>query len=91
MEQTATSAPGAEVAGRLARHLQCLAREIGERNVWRPAALRAAASYVCDQKTVRLRFVAFVNEEPPFFATPLQGNEVYARRARRERARRGER
>jgi hypothetical protein len=53
--------------------------------------LRAAASYVCDQKTVRLRFVAFVNEEPPFFATPLQGNEVYARRARRERARRGER
>jgi len=31
-----------------------------------------------------LRFVAFVNEEPPFFATPLQGSEVYARQARRD-------
>ncbi len=31
-------------------------------------------------RTVRL--VAFVNEEPPFFMTPLMGSRVYARRAR---------
>lgn len=29
-----------------------------------------------------LRFVAFVNEEPPFFQTPLMGSWVYARRCR---------
>lgn len=34
-----------------------------------------------------LRFVAFANEEPPFFFTPGQGSLVYARRCRR----RGER
>jgi hypothetical protein len=32
------------------------------------------------ERTIRL--VAFVNEEPPFFATPLMGSEVYARMAR---------
>src|SRR3974390_1655371 len=30
-----------------------------------------------------VRFVAFVNEEPPFFATELQGSMVYAHMARR--------
>jgi hypothetical protein len=29
-----------------------------------------------------LRFVAFVNEEPPFFKTPQQGSRVYARACR---------
>ena len=29
-----------------------------------------------------VRFVAFVNEEPPFFFTDLQGSRVYARAAR---------
>jgi Zn-dependent M28 family amino/carboxypeptidase len=33
---------------------------------------------------LRLRFVAFANEEPPFFATPQQGSEVYARQLRRD-------
>jgi hypothetical protein len=33
---------------------------------------------------LRLRFVAFVNEEPPFFMTPLQGSDVYARQLRRD-------
>jgi Zn-dependent M28 family amino/carboxypeptidase len=140
------------VADRLGRHVGRLAEEIGERNVWHPAALRAAASYIRDQwlgqgyvvreqryqaggfdcanleavaaddgggpaivigahydsvqgspgandnasgvaallelsrllaaSSLPLRFVAFVNEEPPFFATSLQGSEVYARRAR---------
>ena len=30
----------------------------------------------------RLRFVAFVNEEPPFFMTDVMGSRVYARRCR---------
>jgi hypothetical protein len=143
-----------DVADRLARHVGHLADEIGERNCWHPAALRAAASYIRDEwaeqgyavreqvyevgglhcanleavasddgsrpaivigahydsvqgspgandnasgvaallelsrslaaSDLPLRFVAFVNEEPPFFATPLQGSEVYARQARRD-------
>ena len=142
-----------DLPGRLARDIQRLAADIGERNVWRPAALQAAAGYIRDEWTaqgysvreqsyevgglrcanlevavagddggpvivigahydsvrgspgaddnasgvatllelsrlfagtahLRLRFVAFVNEEPPFFMTPLQGSEVYARQAR---------
>ncbi|HUL82979.1 MAG TPA: M28 family peptidase [Gammaproteobacteria bacterium] len=144
-----------DLPGRLARDIQRLAADIGERNVWRPAALQAAAGYIRDEWTaqgysvreqsyevgglrcanlevavagddggpvivigahydsvrgspgaddnasgvatllelsrlfagtahLRLRFVAFVNEEPPFFMTPLQGSEVYARQARRD-------
>jgi Zn-dependent M28 family amino/carboxypeptidase len=132
-----------------------LAREIGERNIWCPAALHAAARYIRDEwaeqgyvvreqnyqvgglqcanleavapaddggplivigahydsvrgspggndngsgvaallelsrmfanaSDLRLRFVAFANEEPPFFATRLQGSDVYARWAKRE-------
>jgi hypothetical protein len=143
-----------DLAGRLAQHVQRLAADIGERNVWRPAALQAAAAYIRDEWTaqgypvreqsydvgglrcanlevagagnggprivfgahnasvqggpgaddnasgvatllelsrlfagtadLQLRFVAFVNEEPPFFMTPLQGSEVYARQLRRD-------
>jgi Zn-dependent M28 family amino/carboxypeptidase len=140
---------------RLARHVHYLAQEIGERNVWKPAALQQAADYIHGQwaeqgyvvheqayeiDAVRcanlevatssdcmgpmilvgahydsvsgspggndngsgvavllelarllravsdshIRFVAFVNEEAPFFATPLQGSELYAGRARRD-------
>lgn len=32
-----------------------------------------------------IRFVAFVNEEPPFFQTPHMGSRVYASRARRRK------
>jgi Zn-dependent M28 family amino/carboxypeptidase len=155
-EHAAADAPRATLAARLARHVRCLAGEIGERNVWHPEALRAAASYIRDRWTeqgyavreqnynvgdvrcanleaigtpgdggplivigahydsvhgspgandngsgvaallelsrlfagasAHMRFVAFVNEEPPFFATPLQGSEVYAVRARRDGA-----
>jgi len=35
-----------ECTVRLRRHVQALAGEIGERNVWRPAALAAAAAYI---------------------------------------------
>jgi Zn-dependent M28 family amino/carboxypeptidase len=154
-KQRATDAQRADVVRRLARHVRRLAAEIGERNVWRPEALQAAASYIREEWTaqgyvvreqgyeaggcpcanleavaptadggpvtvigahydsvqgspgandngsgvaallelsrllaggcdLQLRFVAFVNEEPPFFATPLQGSEVYARQARRD-------
>ena len=140
---------------RLRRHVEVLASEIGERNVFRSAALRAAADYirgewgrqgyqVVSQRyevvgvtsenleiTVRgktkpneiilvgahydtvqgspgandnasgvaalleisrdfgsfgtertVRFVAFVNEEPPFFASGQMGSAVYAKAAR---------
>jgi Zn-dependent M28 family amino/carboxypeptidase len=33
----------------LRRHVECLAGEIGERHVWRPAALRAAEAFIRDQ------------------------------------------
>jgi hypothetical protein len=145
----------ADLAGRLARHVQRLAEDIGERNVWRPAAMHAAAGYIRDEwaaqgyavreqsyevgglrcanlevavagdgggpmivigahydsvqgspgaddnasgvatllelsrlfigtADLRLRFVAFANEEPPFFGTRQQGSEVYARQLRRD-------
>jgi Zn-dependent M28 family amino/carboxypeptidase len=140
---------------RLRHHVEVLATEIGERNVLRPAALRAAADYIRAQwrsqgyeivsqryeaggvtsenleVTIRgstkpteiilvgahydtvqgspgandnasgvaalleisrdfaslrpertVRFVAFVNEEPPFFASDLMGSAVYAKAAR---------
>jgi Zn-dependent M28 family amino/carboxypeptidase len=147
---------GAEdMSQRLARHVYYLAQEIGERNVWKPAALQAAADYIRSQwadqgyviyeqayevgdvrcvnlevatstdcmapmilvgahydsvcgspgandngsgvavllelsrffggmRGAHIRFVAFVNEEAPFFATALQGSEIYAERARRD-------
>ena len=139
----------------LRRHVEKLAGEIGERNVFKPANLKAAADYiqasltsaghevarqsfkasseVCDNLEVEiagttnpneiivigahydsllgtvgaddnasgvagllalarlwtsrqsertLRFVAFVNEEPPFFQEPGMGSLVYAKRCR---------
>jgi hypothetical protein len=47
------------------------------------AALLALARSSVDSKPVRtLRFVAFVNEEPPFFQSDDMGSFVYARRCR---------
>ncbi|HWP01518.1 MAG TPA: M28 family peptidase [Methylococcus sp.] len=144
-----------QLRGRLERHVKALAGEIGERHLWRPEALAAAAAYiertladmgyavvsqtyVTHGRSVRnleaelegtvpeggivvigahydtvpgspgandnasgvaallelarlakgsrpartLRFVAFVNEEPPLFYTKVMGSRVYARRAR---------
>jgi Zn-dependent M28 family amino/carboxypeptidase len=141
---------------KLRAHVDRLAGEIGERNVFRPEALQAAAEYIERQwrrqgyaverlgyelsgarcfnleitrrgaarndqilligahydtvpgspgandngsgvaalielsrlfagleLPMTVRFVAFVNEEPPFFATELQGSMVYAQMARR--------
>jgi hypothetical protein len=145
-----------DLSTRLRAHVEKLAREIGERNVWTPDELEAAAAYVEAQwralghepesqeyelrgVTVRnveievagtsapdeivlvgahydsvmgcpgandngtgvaalleatrllhgkehartLRFVAFVNEEPPFFQTSQMGSRQYARRSRK--------
>ncbi|MBI1958107.1 MAG: M28 family peptidase [Candidatus Rokubacteria bacterium] len=139
----------------LRSHVRTLAGEIGERNVFRPQALQAAADFIArewrdqgyrvtsqtyelhgipcanlevtragvrkpeeiilvgahydtvigspgandnasgvtallemsrcltDEEPERtIRFVAFVNEEPPFFSTPQMGSDVYARAAR---------
>ncbi len=50
------------------------------------AAILERARLVSGSKPSRtLRFVAFVNEEPPFFKTPGMGSVVYARQARTKR------
>lgn len=50
------------------------------------AALLALARRFAGQPTGRtLRFVAFVNEEPPYFQTPQMGSLVYAQRCRARR------
>ncbi len=47
------------------------------------AAILALARMFADSKTERtLRFVAFVNEEPPFFQSDDMGSFVYAKRCR---------
>jgi Zn-dependent M28 family amino/carboxypeptidase len=47
------------------------------------AALLEMSRLLVDAEPDRtVRLVAFVNEEPPFFATPRMGSEVYARAAR---------
>jgi Iap family predicted aminopeptidase len=47
------------------------------------AALLALARAFADSKPERtLRFVAFVNEEPPFFQSDDMGSFIYARRCR---------
>lgn len=47
------------------------------------AALLEVARWMATQSPRRtVRFVAFVNEEPPFFQTGAMGSEVYARAAR---------
>jgi len=47
------------------------------------ASLLELSRFFAGQTTKRtLRFVAFVNEEPPFFKTPRQGSRVYARACR---------
>ena len=141
---------------KLKAHVITLGREIGERNIWHPRALRRAAEYIQDVWTAQgyqvvpheykvrgqtwanlevvcagsdrsseivligahydsvigspgandngtgvaalleiarcfttqqpqrtVRFVAFVNEEPPFFFTREMGSQAYARAARR--------
>jgi len=48
------------------------------------AALLAMARFLVDEELARtVRFVAFVNEEPPFFQTDAMGSRVYASRSRR--------
>ena len=147
--------PGRVDAEALAGHVRRLGGEIGERNVFRPQALAAAADFIEETWTaqgypvsrqwyeahglrcanlevarvglsrpdqilllgahydsvmgcpgandngsgvaallelsrlfaevapaISVRFVAFVNEEPPFFQTPDQGSRVYAEAAR---------
>jgi hypothetical protein len=46
------------------------------------AALLELSRVFARETSRAIRFVAFVNEEPPYFETPLQGSAVYARAAR---------
>jgi Zn-dependent M28 family amino/carboxypeptidase len=47
------------------------------------ALLELSRLFRAASPALTVRFVAFVNEEPPHFATARQGSMVYARRARR--------
>lgn len=49
------------------------------------AMLELSAAFADVPQARTLRFVAFVNEEPPYFHTEAMGSLVYARRAARER------
>ena len=44
--------------------------------------LEIARSFTDVEPAISVRFVAFVNEEPPFFQTPQMGSRVYAQMAR---------
>jgi Zn-dependent M28 family amino/carboxypeptidase len=46
------------------------------------AVLELAHSFARTAPSRTLRFVAFVNEEPPYFQTELMGSRVYAKRCR---------
>jgi Zn-dependent M28 family amino/carboxypeptidase len=46
------------------------------------AVLALARAFAGKKPSRTLRFVAFVNEEPPYFQGPTMGSVVYARRAR---------
>jgi hypothetical protein len=48
------------------------------------ATLLELSGMFAETSSLPLRFVAFANEEPPFFATALQGSEIYARQLRRD-------
>ena len=51
------------------------------------ALLEIARLFVDVSPAMTVRFVAFVNEEPPFFSTRHQGSAVYAKAARTRRER----
>lgn len=46
------------------------------------AMMALAQAFAGDRQERTVRFVAFVNEEPPYFHTDLMGSRVYARRCR---------
>ena len=49
------------------------------------AAVLELARFISDKQTRRtIRFIAFVNEEPPFFKSEEMGSRVYARQAKRK-------
>src|SRR6516165_9556970 len=47
------------------------------------ALLETSRMFQAIKPALTVRFVAFVNEEPPFFGTDQQGSRVYAEAARR--------
>ncbi|MBI4663657.1 MAG: M28 family peptidase [Verrucomicrobia bacterium] len=49
------------------------------------ALLYLAASFATNRPARTVRFVAFVNEEPPYFQTEHMGSRVYAKRCRSRR------
>ncbi len=54
------------------------------------AVLAIARAFVRNPPPITVRFVGFVNEEPPFFQTDAMGSWQYARRLKERAAERGE-
>jgi len=46
------------------------------------ALLEISRAFAAVEPQTSVRFVAFVNEEPPYFQTPFMGSRIYAQRAR---------
>jgi Zn-dependent M28 family amino/carboxypeptidase len=46
------------------------------------ALLEVSRAFAAVEPQTSVRFVAFVNEEPPYFQTPFMGSRIYAQRAR---------
>jgi len=46
------------------------------------ALLEISRAFAAIEPQTSVRFVAFVNEEPPYFQTPYMGSRIYAQRAR---------
>lgn len=82
-------APGAARAGEIvivgAHYDSAIGTPGANDNASGVAAVLALARRLAGKKADRtLRFVAFVNEEPPYFQTPRMGSRVYARHCRQQ-------
>lgn len=82
--QLAGSGPTDEIILLGAHYDSVLGSPGADDNATGAAAVLELARLLAGQKLARsIRFVAFVNEEPPFFQTDDMGSRVYARRARK--------
>jgi Zn-dependent M28 family amino/carboxypeptidase len=79
------AASGAVIVG---AHYDCVPGTVGaDDNATGVAAILELARMLHDSKLRKtIRFVLFVNEEPPFFQTDTMGSLVYARQLKRENA-----
>ncbi|HWY21363.1 MAG TPA: M20/M25/M40 family metallo-hydrolase [Candidatus Acidoferrum sp.] len=89
LEVSITGSEGAGETVILGAHYDTVAGTVGaDDNATGVAALLELARQLRGSKPRKnIRFVVFVNEEPPFFQTSRMGSRVYARQLRRENVR----